>query len=766
MNIKSIKKPKALLMLATMLAVIVVAATAISLDTDESDAAATTYVIDLGTVTVDQGQTFSEVYTMNTLLPYQPGTYSTNYSWATGSIYTLSLTRTAMISGNAPSAAGTYNVTFSTPIITDAVIYSNITVKLQVVVTAPPPPTITISFISNGGAGSVSSQQVVAGNSITLPSVGFTKDGYYQGAWLIGSTSGGSYNMGAIFTASTSNVTFYAAWYLRPAGSFFDTNAPSTATVNKAWTYSPDLSTTAVAPWSNYWDLYWHSALPMSLNLEISPSGFNASNTYSDGIKFSWTPTTPGVYLVSMNMKNVATGTLYYPIYFIITVFPTTSTTPTTYTVTYDSNGGNGTIANNSGIMPNNAITLPGQVFTRSGYTQVGWQPSIANPPVHLLGQTYTVTANVTMKAYWVSNPNIVVFNSNGGTGTIDPFIAYTDGQITLPSTGLTRSGYTLEGWYLQSNQDAIYSKGYVYTIGDNVTFYAYWVPTTATTYTVTVDSNGGTGTYSQKVEPGKGVVLPLVGIQKTSNILMGFSTSNSSTTPSFLPKDVYTPSGTATLYAVWQDATTSTFFTVSFNLNGGSGSIIPQNIIAGGVAIRPSVNPTKTASIFSNWYLQNGGLWNFATPINSNITLMAEYNEHFSFTQKDLMITLTLGGNFATGSTVINWGDGTDTTITGTSSSHTYSKDMSGTITVTTTALAGTFTSTSNFAVSGQGGGGEEDPDDSTDWIHIVFLLAVIIVMLIVTFGAYMFMGVPGLAAGAIITLGIVLYLVTRWFI
>ena len=65
--------------------------------------------------------------------------------------------------------------------------------------------------------------------------------------------------------------------------------------------------------------------------------------------------------------------------------------------------------------------------------------------------------------------------------------------------------------------------------------------------------------------------------------------------------------------------------YTVSFDTNGGS-SISSQQVVKGSYATKPS-NPTKTGYNFVEWQL-NGKTFSFTTPITSNITLKAIWEQ------------------------------------------------------------------------------------------------------------------------------------------
>ena len=77
------------------------------------------------------------------------------------------------------------------------------------------------------------------------------------------------------------------------------------------------------------------------------------------------------------------------------------------------------------------------------------------------------------------------------------------------------------------------------------------------------------------------------------------------------------------TLYAIWKKNPV-TNYTVSFNLNGGAGSIANQTIASGGKVTKPT-NPTRSGYTFMHWSTTpNGSAYNFNNSVNNNITLYA----------------------------------------------------------------------------------------------------------------------------------------------
>ena len=753
------KKNHKIITLAAMLAVVSVAFIGLSMDAEESDA--TTITVNIPAQSVPIGQAFSIGidFTGDAFTYFGPGkTGTTNYSWASVTLMAWPnlIGGNVHVSGTAPSTSGTYTITYTVD--SGSTSPSSITkVTGTFVLTVVGGPQ-TISFNANGGTGGITSQNVNSGVEITLPWTGMTKAGSYLSGWREGNaTTGNFYKIGATYKVVT-GTTMYAQWTALPSGSFIDTNAPKIVKVGNTYSYVPD---TASA--SSLWLSRSH------LPLHTSPSLIQRT-VYSTVTAPAWLTLTTNDGNAPIEIKGVAPSTgiganlVTYKTSFrgtvtniswVIIVLPANAV-QTTYTVSYDPNVGTGQINPNPGIMPNNSIILPGQQLTRQGYTQVGWLSFVGGTESQFfLGSSFTVKENVTMKARWMANPNIVVFNANGADGgTIDPYIAYTDGMISLPSAGLTRNGYTLEGWYLASDIDAIYPKGYVYTIGNNVTFYAYWVKTGATTINVTINSNGGTGDYTQKIEPGKMIVLPKVGIQKALNLLSGFDLSPGASTPSYnVGATTAAISSTTTFYAVWKDATLTNLYTVSFNLNGGSGSIPPQIVMSGATASVPIVNPEKSASIFRSWYLQNGPEYNFSTPVTADITLLAEYDLHFTFSQVDLTVTLQVMPKFS-GNSIITWGDGTSQNTTGTTATHTYAQAMSGRIFVESQTADMTVAMSSapfnvSIGTSGGGGGTPQPPPEPPKDLKMPIMLIVAVVMMLIIFLGYFVSGPWAIVGG-----------------
>jgi len=170
-------------------------------------------------------------------------------------------------------------------------------------------------------------------------------------------------------------------------------------------------------------------------------------------------------------------------------------------TVTFNANGGSGTVPSAQTVSAGNSITLPsGGNLSRSGYAFGGWNTnSNGNGTNYSAGSSYTPTGNVTLYAKWnavsTSTTYTVTFNSNGGSGTVPSAQTVSAGNsITLPSgSNLSRSGYAFGGWNTNSSGNGTnYSAGSSYTPTGNVTLYAKWNPVTQPTGETFVDGRDG----------------------------------------------------------------------------------------------------------------------------------------------------------------------------------------------------------------------------------------------------------------------------------
>lgn len=180
---------------------------------------------------------------------------------------------------------------------------------------------------------------------------------------------------------------------------------------------------------------------------------------------------------------------------------------PTGYTVTFDGNGGSGTMADQS-FEYGEEKALTANVFIRTGHDFTGWNTEADGSGTSYTDErevknlTDTDGGTVTLYAQWKPSTYAVALYPN--EGTIAPGKAvtqYTYGMgAALPTAeDITRGGYVFKGWY----EDSGFSGSPVteITSADTgaKTYYAKWVK--LWTVTVTAGDGGtvsGGGTYEE----------------------------------------------------------------------------------------------------------------------------------------------------------------------------------------------------------------------------------------------------------------------------
>ena len=139
-------------------------------------------------------------------------------------------------------------------------------------------------------------------------------------------------------------------------------------------------------------------------------------------------------------------------------------------------------------------VTLPGALFTRTGYTQTGWR-NADGTKTYPLGGTYTENAGITLYPVWTPNRYTITFDTNGGS-EIAPITQDYGTAITAPANP-TREGYTFIGW----------DKAIPVTMpAENMTVTAQWK---VNSYTITFDTAGGSTVAPITQDYGTNITAP-----------------------------------------------------------------------------------------------------------------------------------------------------------------------------------------------------------------------------------------------------------------
>ena len=126
----------------------------------------------------------------------------------------------------------------------------------------------------------------------------------------------------------------------------------------------------------------------------------------------------------------------------------------------------------------NNILTLRGALFTRAGYTQVGWSTVDGGEKVYGFEDIYTKNEALTLYPVWNTNKYTITFDTNGGS-EIAPITQDYGTEITAPDNP-TRKGYTFKGWDKEIPETMP---------AENITVKAQWG---INQYTIAFDTNGG----------------------------------------------------------------------------------------------------------------------------------------------------------------------------------------------------------------------------------------------------------------------------------
>lgn len=173
----------------------------------------------------------------------------------------------------------------------------------------------------------------------------------------------------------------------------------------------------------------------------------------------------------------------------------TASMSWTTYTVSYNANGGKGAPGSQTKTY-GTALTLSSTKPTRTGYTFQGWGTSSSDTTVdYKPGASYTSNSSITLYAIWKINTWTVSYNANGGSGAPGSQTKTYGKTLTLSSTKPTRTGYTFKQWNTNSGgTGTAYNPGASYTANSGATLYAIW---TENQLTVNYYSNYATSSFS-----------------------------------------------------------------------------------------------------------------------------------------------------------------------------------------------------------------------------------------------------------------------------
>ena len=219
----------------------------------------------------------------------------------------------------------------------------------------------------------------------------------------------------------------------------------------------------------------------------------------------------------------------------------------------------------------NNILTLRGALFTRAGYTQVGWATVDGGEKVYGFEDIYTKNEALTLYPVWNTNKYTITFDTNGGS-EIAPITQDYGTEITAPDNP-TRKGYTFKGWDKEIPETMP---------AENITVKAQWK---INQYTITFDTNGGSEIAPITQDYGTEITAP----DKPTRKGYTFKEWDKE-----IPKTM--PAENITVKAQWE----INQYTITFDTNGGS-EIAPITQDYGTEITAPD-NPTRKGYTFKGW--------------------------------------------------------------------------------------------------------------------------------------------------------------------
>jgi uncharacterized repeat protein (TIGR02543 family) len=286
------------------------------------------------------------------------------------------------------------------------------------------------------------------------------------------------------------------------------------------------------------------------------------------------------------------------------------------FIITFDGNGGTvfqpqmqTELATVNGQQINRLAVLPTTPI-RGGHIFVGWYTTTTTTSTaNMLRENRNHTANTTYFARW--QPIRVRFNLNGGTlpagSTTNPVNVNASNRLeTLPTP--TRAGHTFAGWYTSQVGGALVDTSRVYS--STVTLFARWTPNTGTTYTITLNVNGGTAITPNTRTTEANLRLTAANLPtptRSGHVFAGWF--NRGTGEQVTTETVF--SANTEIHARWTvvEVNAANSRVITLNPNGGTVTETTRRTDGHGYLMLPLPTPKREGFVFTGWFTaQTGG--------------------------------------------------------------------------------------------------------------------------------------------------------------
>ena len=321
---------------------------------------------------------------------------------------------------------------------------STVTKALEDAKNAPVNGKVKLIFKLNGGSiGAPATITKNVGETAIVPKCAPYRAGYWFAGWALSDkATTPAYKSNSAITLAGGSVTLYAVWQKASAMTYrvsYDRNGGTGA---------------APAP---------------SVVLKGSTVTVPSSSVSRQGYYFlGWSTKRGGdaVYKAGSTIK-VNESIVLYAVW-----------KPRTNTVTFDANGGSGTLPAAIKVLTGKTGTVGSGSVSRSGYWFLGWSTSkTATTATYKSGSSVSVSADTVLYAVWEKIKEYrVSFDRNGGTGKAPAAMTVLCAStVTVPQCSVTRDGYYFLGWSTTRGGAVAYKSGSTFKVYADTVLYAVW---------------------------------------------------------------------------------------------------------------------------------------------------------------------------------------------------------------------------------------------------------------------------------------------------
>ncbi|MDD3399225.1 MAG: InlB B-repeat-containing protein, partial [Candidatus Methanomethylophilaceae archaeon] len=349
-------------------------------------------------------------------------------------------------------------------------------------------------------------------------------------------------------------------------------------------------------------------------NMEIATDAtvaLNANGFTRDGYTFAGWATSASGEIAYADEASYTMGTgAEYTLYAIWEAID--------YTITYNLDSGENNVGNPE------SYTIEDETFnildpTREGYTFTGWFESNLTTPADTTIASGS-TGDRAFYAVWEANINDLIFDANGGEGSMDAMQIATDATVALNVNGFTRTGYTFAGWATSVSGEIAYADEASYTMGvdSEYTLYALW---NIVVYDIDYIMANGNNHLDN----------PLSYTCEDESITILSPTRAGYTFTGWYDSDLVTPANTTiasgstgdrAFYAVWE----ANINDLIFDANTGAGTMVNMEIATDSTETLNTNLFTRTGYTFAGWATTPSGEVVYANEANYTMGTGAEY--------------------------------------------------------------------------------------------------------------------------------------------